>query len=1231
MEMLLPTEGKVWELLVGVASLALLVGLPAVHSAGQELLARGTFRVLWQIGEFDNSPNEFALAPDGARKFTQRFPAEVVYTVGQSTPADWPFIHPNSADTAWGGKPTHPFTIRFPLERVPEGDSALLIDLFDVHERLAPQLEVTLNGEKVFSRRLPLGSGRAYYGPCPGAEQVLLVPLPRERLRPGKNELVLTLHDGSWVAYDALALVHSPPTLPAVSAPPPPMQPTPLSLATLTFATPQDAERWTSSLSLAAVSEGRWHLLGLQADQAVEWPDPLVVAQFTVEFDFWPCAGEWKFSFVAPNARRAYWEVAWGEAGLQCCGEKPVPLTPGEWYHLRVDSAPEGGQVTLRTAAGQDLGSWNLPRTFGPPGHLRLACREQFAECYLANFHLTTPVALTLDQVAYGATEPVHALLTCPVEAPLQVHTALTDTAGQIRWTKKYPLPPQASLLNLDFRLPPLADGTYTLTCTLVSEGGQELTQVSTPLTVAEAARREAEAALRALKEAFAGKLPDSIGDWFVWKAEGALAKGEFRWATKWAERGRAALTAVNRLAPETAVNRLTSGFEVQNSAWRLRVDLTKGLNPCRLEHRPTGQVFADADYSYSFGRPQEATYQMEEAEDGTLTLTLRGRVGTLEVTHTFRFPAAAPYFEEQLTLHNAGAEPIDLPDLRCGFVRTLPWVGRHLSSEVADWRLVAVPYRREPMGTTGQYEDYNLADIVRQKGWYRRSWREGRRSSPQFGSEGWAWTDGRQGMLVVKYSQDLMEFSLLDAVPTERGDALRFGGGGIWHGDPEAAARLEPGERVALGVTRYLAYQGGWLEGFAQFRAFMDEKGHGTPPGFDPPVHWNELYDNPLWWGPDTPERRQQLYTLEAMKEEAAKARQFGCEALYLDPGWDTSFASTIWAADRLLPFPDFVRLLREGYGLKVSLHTPLAGWSDARAYPREADRMDAQGNIIKYSLCSASRAYLDTKAERLLKLAAEGAAYFMFDGSAYTGPCYHPEHGHSLPLTREEHVRAYLGLARRIHEQFPQVLIELHDPVVAGVPIVYVPTYYGHGAGSYDENWGFELMWHPLDDLLSGRAIALYYYNLAYGLPLYLHVDLRSDNEHALMLWWNISTVRHLGIGGTHPNPRVRAAQLRAMRLYRRLKPFYTQGVFYGLEEEVHVHTLPERNSAVVNVFNLSERPVTKEVVLDLAPVGLNPTAEYVVTGAPARREGNRLILTFDLPAHAPALAEIWPSPHS
>jgi hypothetical protein len=198
------------------------------------------------------------------------------------------------------------------------------------------------------------------------------------------------------------------------------------------------------------------------------------------------------------------------------------------------------------------------------------------------------------------------------------------------------------------------------------------------------------------------------------------------------------------------------------------------------------------------------------------------------------------------------------------------------------------------------------------------------------------------------------------------------------------------------------MALKGGITEGFYAFRQEMTARGHGCPPGFDPPVHWNELYDNRLWWLPGEqqgdPEMRKKYYTLGDMKTEAAKARAIGCEALYQDPGWDTKFASKIWDEARLGPYQAFTTMLRRDFGLKSSLHTPLSGWCDASAYASEMYRMDRFGHRFAWDkrlgfssspLSGASRQYIDETARRLKTLARGGAAFFMFDGNGYHGEC--------------------------------------------------------------------------------------------------------------------------------------------------------------------------------------------------------------------------------------------------
>jgi hypothetical protein len=211
-------------------------------------------------------------------------------------------------------------------------------------------------------------------------------------------------------------------------------------------------------------------------------------------------------------------------------------------------------------------------------------------------------------------------------------------------------------------------------------------------------------------------------------------------------------------------------------------------------------------------------------------------------------------------------------------------------------------------------------------------------------------------------------------------------------------------------------------------------------------------------------------------------------------------------------------------------------------------------------------------------------------------------------------------------VHAEYPRVLIEMHGPN---------PTYYGHGLATgdadlstalgFDSVWAFELMWMPMDDLLSRRSIALYYYSLAYSLPLYIHIDLRTDNQNALVFWWNASTCRHLGIGGTHKERQVQQAHKEAMATYRRLKPFFAAGTFYGIDEMIHVHRHPAASAAVINCFNLESQTAVRTIELELGRFGLDAAKKYRVIGAPSRRKDDRYAIDVAIPSQGQALVEV------
>jgi hypothetical protein len=699
------------------------------------------------------------------------------------------------------------------------------------------------------------------------------------------------------------------------------------------------------------------------------------------------------------------------------------------------------------------------------------------------------------------------------------------------------------------------------------------------------------------------------------------------------------------------------SPVTIGNTHWQLALKPGSGLK-AEVVHKPSGIVLAEGDYSYSFGNPSFTEAAINQ--DGkTKIVSLRGEIpGAIELHHEFRVPADEPWVEEQITILNRGSSVLALPYDRCGFVLPLTVQAGVVTGPLQNFKVTAVPYRREPNGNRTQYADYTLYQVLSEpRSSHLRAETPVDRVGnvvvstvyisgiiqtlyPFYASEGWVLTDGRRGFLLTKYSQQGMEWALLDRVRENGGrDGVRWGGFGIFQGDPEHGAWLEPRQSHRFGITRITAYEGGINEGFYTFRAEMETRGHGCPKGFSPPVHWNELYDNKLWWlpggGMDLPENRKKYYTLPDMKEEAAKARRIGCEALYLDPGWDTRFATKIWDESRLGKLKDFTALLRQEYGLSLSLHTPLSGWCDPSSYSRSMDRMNRDGSRIEKSLCGASVQYVEETRSRLEALARDGAKFFMFDGTMHNGECWDPEHGHRVPSGREEHVEATDRLARLIHTKYPDVLIEMHDQMVGGTRLRYVPTYYGQGRGlpaegalnsaGFDSVWAFELMWDPMIDLVGGHSIALYYYNLAYSMPLYLHIDLRKDNAQCLMFWWTASTCRHLGIGGTHPDPEVQKAQKEAMATYRRLETFFKAGIFYGLDEMVHVHVHPTEPAAVINCFNLEDHAVNRRIELDPRKLGLETTGSYQINGATTQQAEGPYIIHVAVPSYGHSLIEV------
>jgi hypothetical protein len=619
---------------------------------------------------------------------------------------------------------------------------------------------------------------------------------------------------------------------------------------------------------------------------------------------------------------------------------------------------------------------------------------------------------------------------------------------------------------------------------------------------------------------------------------------------------------------------------------------------------------------------------------EGDLVVRGRFRASGLELERTFARRADGA-LTERIRLLNPTALPVRLDRLDIGFVADL--------DAAAGWRLCAVPFRVQLDGSVHDYD----AEALRAGTFRNAVYTDTTRPEPALvedgvlRSEAWVWHDGRRGLLMAKYNAEAVELSVARPYVEDGCGRLLLGGAGFsLYGEPAAARRLEPGGACAFGETWYIPYAGGIEEGYAHYRALLDSLGHGLPGSYDPPLNWNVLYD--VGWHHSNREALRRHYTLPALCAEAAKARDCGCELLYLDPGWETAEGLTHWDGERLGPVAEFARMCA-AEGLALGFRTILrtyaehwpAEWLVRHAPDAEPKPVKAWygGDMWEPCLCNPT-----FRAEKLRRIAAIVRAgdvrFLMVDEMDWRGPCHAGNHGHPVPSSPMDHIDAVLELCAALRRQFPDLLIECHDPVWPWFACRYLPTYFGQGFAPdrpFQENWGFEYMWNCVNDLKTGRALALYYYNLGCNVPLYLHITMAADNDHAVFFWWAASTVRHLGVGGKYGHPTVaiqgelpsfdperRFALYRdQVALYRRLKPYFTRGEFHGLGEHAHLHTLSGQAGGVLVVFNISEAEAAISVSV---PTRLLRAANLPVQGADSEWHGDRVVVRAHLPAMAP-----------
>lgn len=376
---------------------------------------------------------------------------------------------------------------------------------------------------------------------------------------------------------------------------------------------------------------------------------------------------------------------------------------------------------------------------------------------------------------------------------------------------------------------------------------------------------------------------------------------------------------------------------ELRNHHWLLRVDIDGMLNPSYLLDIKRNIAVADESYCYQLSIAPSGEWgyvggvlsahgvlfldwSEVDLPGGGKEISFRGRLNfgllgptDIFIEHRFRLPDEQPWIEEQVRLqHRFGRDQHAVSDMRFGFRKTVYDRDRQAWLDDADRSyIVPAPHRRR-WGQEVDYlaESYTMNDLV------PANWSG--EQLPGRGAEAWIWTNGATGYLISKYDLERIEFSLADGefilAPSKRGEnyyqtfnprvagganlCLRFGGVGRFQGMPESSKVLDANADTSFGVTRITPIEGDWQEGYRVYRDYLRAQGHTLPEGFDPPVHWNELY-NLGWRGGDNAALQEpaELYA------EAALARDIGAEAFYFDPVWDVVEGITLWDEDRLGP----------------------------------------------------------------------------------------------------------------------------------------------------------------------------------------------------------------------------------------------------------------------------------------------------------------------------------------
>lgn len=422
---------------------------------------------------------------------------------------------------------------------------------------------------------------------------------------------------------------------------------------------------------------------------------------------------------------------------------------------------------------------------------------------------------------------------------------------------------------------------------------------------------------------------------------------------------------------------------------------------------------------------------------------------------------------------------------------------------------------------------------------------------------------DNRKGIVIAKKPVDFEEPQLIGV--SKQNNTICYGG--AIQGIPTYRKEMLifPKAQLDFYKTRYMFYKGKVETGLNMYKDYMIENGIGLPANYNPPINYCAYYENGNFW-----DRKAMLQSLKYTAD-------LGCTLLYLDQGSENYFGSGQWDEVRLGKLDDFITLAHKSninVGTLVGLHT------NSYVFDEECWRKDSMNKPVlgdpwhPIGICPVSNKWQSLKTERLTSLYKSGMRFFSFDFNNFQndGLCYDKNHLHSIPMNQWEHSKGVAMQQKMFKTKCPEALIEAHDWADSGGRTWPIYLF----SSARDERWGFEYMWKTFEDYKSGYLHNLYYYNLAYDVPLYLHIKLDNDDINLASFWYTASTIRHFGIGNYAKIDTLQAKQVKqAIEIYKKYKDYFSGGKFYGIDPLTHIH---EKNSSIV-LLRFNDKATSKK----------------------------------------------------